>query len=169
MQNVRFCNKRWKNNQRDLESTVCCPRGQKFNYASLVHTISVPRQHFANVYEVSLALTVQFHIFSTDVHLQSKEKIQREMYVKLFKEIGLNDEKMLKLLKPLYGLSKIGDYWERTFRKLLQTDMHIETCISNPKLSCETNNQRLTGLCATYVTILCLLETFTIQTFSKST
>lgn len=48
------------------------------------------------------------------------------------KEFELNDEKILILLKSLYGLSEGGDYLDHIFCKHLQTDLHMGTCISDP-------------------------------------
>lgn len=79
---------------------------------SLVHKISVARQHSTKII-FSSEVIFQFRIFSTDVtqaSLQSKKNFQREIYVKPCRKFGLNDDKFLKLLNPLYGLSGSGDY-----------------------------------------------------------
>lgn len=81
---------------------------------------------------------------------RKQEKLQREIYSKPCKEFELNDDKILKLLKNLYRLSKSGDYWEQTFCKHLWTAMYTETCISNAALFYTTDKQRLCDTCHIY-------------------
>lgn len=115
--------------------------------------ISVTHKHFGRTI-VPLAVIFQFRKFFTDVtqaYIQRREKPQRDTYLKSFKVFGLNDEKMLHLLKPLYRVSGSGDYWERTFQKHIQTDMNMDNCISDTILFYKMDNRGLIGICANYV------------------
>lgn len=71
---------------------------------------------------VAAAAVFGFWLWSQDAlqaYLKSVEKLMRDVYVKPTKESPLNANQLLKLLKPLYGLSSSGDYWHETFSKYL--------------------------------------------------
>jgi hypothetical protein len=66
---------------------------------------------------VRLSASFGFSLFSTDVtqaYLESSENLVRDVYIMSTKELLLAPGKMLKLLRPLYGLADSGDYWGRT-------------------------------------------------------
>lgn len=121
--------------------------------SSLVHNSTLVHQ-FSTIIIVSFSVIFQFSILSTgatQAYLESEENLQRKIFVKPWKEFGLKDEKMLKLLKALYGLSKSEDYWKKTFHKLLRNDLGMKVGISGPDLFYKKDKQKLVGICATYV------------------
>jgi len=82
---------------------------------SLVHDNATARPHSTRIL-VGLASSFGFRLFSTDVtqaYLQSSENLTRDVYIRPSKEFGLKPDTMLNLLKPLYGLSDSGNYWEK--------------------------------------------------------
>lgn len=120
---------------------------------SLVHDITVARQHSIKLL-IGLASIFNFRLFSTDVtqaYLQSKESLQRNIFVKPPKEFGLQTNELLKLLKPLYGLSESGDYWGRTFRNHMTKELGMKNCITDTALFYKSSEAGLAGLCTTYV------------------
>ncbi len=47
----------------------------------------------------------------------------RDVFVRPTKEFKLSQGHLLKLLKPLYGLSDSGDYWNATMSRHLREDL----------------------------------------------
>lgn len=65
---------------------------------------------------------IVFSVFSTNVsqeYLQSEKALNRDIFANLCEEFKLERDKIITLLKPLYSISKSGDYWGRTFQKRL--------------------------------------------------
>lgn len=120
---------------------------------SLVHDILVSRQYSVKIL-VELASSLGFQIFSTDVtqaYLQSSESLQRDIYIRPPPELSLKPDKVLKLLKPLYGLAESGDYWGRTFRNHLEKKLGMQSIVADPSFYFQKREKKLNGLCATYV------------------
>lgn len=63
--------------------------------------------------------------------MQSSKRLMREVYLNQPKDINLRPSRLFQLLKPLHVISKIGDYWRRTFRKHLENDLENIFCISD--------------------------------------
>jgi Reverse transcriptase (RNA-dependent DNA polymerase) len=120
---------------------------------SLVHDTATSRKHSSRLL-VGLAASFGFSLFSTDVtqaYWQSSENILRYVYVKPTKEFILEPGKILKLLRPLYGLADSGDYWGRTLLNHLQGDLGMESTIDDTALLFKRKGDKLIGLCASYV------------------
>lgn len=59
-----------------------------------------------------------FRIFSTDVtqvYTQSRESLQREIFITSPKELNFGPDQIIKLIKPLYDLTESGDYRGKNF------------------------------------------------------
>jgi Reverse transcriptase (RNA-dependent DNA polymerase) len=120
---------------------------------SLVHDIATSRQHSSRAL-VGFALILVFNLFSTDVtqaYLQSAENLRRDLYIKPTKEFSIAPGQLLKLLRPLYGLADSGDYWGRTLSNHLRKDLGMESATGDPALFFKIIQEKLSGLCATYV------------------
>lgn len=101
-----------------------------------------------------LAAMFNFDIWSQDVsqaYLQSAENLTREIFVNPPDELRLGKDKLLKLLKPLYGLTDSGDYWFSTFTSHVANDLTMRPCISDAALFFKEIHAHLSGLIGTYV------------------
>lgn len=84
-------------------------------------------------------------------YLQSSEKLQQDIFIEPCVEFGQDSSKLLKLEKPLYGLSESDYYWDRTLRTHAPKKLYIKSCISDPAVFFKFKYEGLTGICATYV------------------
>ena len=129
-------------------------QGHRDKYkTSLVHDSPTARQHSTRII-VGLAAIFGFRLFSTDVtqaYLQSSTDLLRDVYMKPTKEFHLNENQILKLLKPLYGLPDSGDYWGKTFTTHLRDELGMELATGDGALFFKHLDDKLKGLCATYV------------------
>ena len=83
---------------------------------SLVHNASTTRHHSPRIL-TALASTLDLVIYSTDAtqaYIQSKDTIDRDVYLIPPSELQLDKGHILKLLRPLYRLADSGDYWAHT-------------------------------------------------------
>lgn len=95
----------------------------------------------------------EFHIFSSNVtqpYLQSAETLMRNVFIKPPPELCLKLNKLLQLLKPLYGLSDSDDYWGPTFRYHIVENLGMQCTLSDAALFFERVKSELFGL-ASYV------------------
>lgn len=119
----------------------------------LVHNSSNLKQNSVRLL-LSLAALFGFRIWSQDVSqafLQSAEKLSRDIYIKPSKEFRLDQDALLKLLKPLYGLCDSGDYWYSTFSSHLRNDLGMTPTISDAALFFKCIDAQLRGIIGTYV------------------
>jgi nucleoside diphosphate kinase len=75
---------------------------------------------------VGLAAVFGFRLYSTDVqqaYLQSASELMRNVYIRPTGEFELHSKQILKLLRPLYGLTDAGDYWADTIRRHFEKDI----------------------------------------------
>lgn len=70
----------------------------------------------------------------TQAYMQKSEKLMRDVYLKHFKEMNIQSNQLVQLLKPLYGLSESGDYWGRTCRKHLENELDMKSCMFDDAL-----------------------------------
>ena len=75
----------------------------------------------------------------------------REIYVKPTKEFRLSKDSLLKLLKPLYGLTDSGDYWHNTFTSHIRNDLSMVPTISDPALFFKRVGGKIMGMLGCYV------------------
>lgn len=54
--------------------------------------------------------------------------------------------RLIQLLKPLYGLSMIGDYWDWSFKKHFEDELSMKSCISDAAFFFKTLEQKLVVL-----------------------
>lgn len=94
----------------------------------LVHP-STTLRHSSIRLLTAIAEMFGFRVWSQDVtqaYLQSADKVMRDVYLKPSKEFKLDKNRLLKLLKPLYGLSDdAGDYWDATIMRHLKEDLNM--------------------------------------------
>ena len=102
-----------------------------------------------------MAAILCFRLWSHDVtqaFLQSKDKLQRPIYLHPVKELNLPPASILRLEKPLYGLAYAGDYWSRTMAEHLEKDLGITPSALDPALYTFTDEQgNIDGLTGVYV------------------
>jgi len=79
--------------------------------------------------------------FSHDVnqaYLQSKDAMARELYVKVrprdAQYFRLDENELLRMLKPLYGVPEAGDYWDVTFALHVKEDLVMDPLTGDPAL-----------------------------------
>jgi hypothetical protein len=82
---------------------------------------------------------------------QSTHNLTRDVFINPEGAIELPADHVLKLLKTFYGLRNAGDHWSRTYHKNLMEDLNLETTVNDPALFFKDVDEKLEGLCATYV------------------
>ena len=103
---------------------------------------------------VALAAIHGFRLCTQDVtqaYLQSALKLSRDIYLKAPKEFGLASNELLKLLKPLYGISDSGDYWHERFKLHLRKDLLMKQTDGDLALWFKGVGKALQGLIGVYV------------------
>jgi hypothetical protein len=86
---------------------------------------------------IALAAIMGFTIWWEDVTqalVQSLGEMLRDMFVETPKELEVDSDLVLKLLKPLYGLSNAGDYWARTLLDHHRMDLHMTPTVTDGSL-----------------------------------
>lgn len=119
----------------------------------LVHTSTNLRQSSVRLL-LSIAALFGFRIWSQDVsqaYLQSAEKLMRDIYVVPKKEFHLSKAVLLKLLKPLYGLTDSGDYWHATLTNHLRKNLEMVPTFSDPALFFHSIKGEVQGIIGSYV------------------
>lgn len=85
----------------------------------------------------------QFSLWTRDVkqaYVQSKDKLQRELYMIPPKStdiksiLVLEEEVALKALKPLYGLSESPSYWWHAFGQCHVENLGLKQSVMDPSL-----------------------------------
>lgn len=120
---------------------------------SLVHDSPNAKQQSTGLV-LGLASIFGFRLFSTDVtqaYLKSADQLMRDVYIKPTKEFELGEDQILQLMKPLYGLADIGDHWGKTFSSHLRDELGMQLTTGDGALIFKLLDNRLQGLCATFV------------------
>lgn len=75
----------------------------------------------------------------------------QEIYVKSSREFKLQSNQLLRLLKPLYGLSQRGDYLHETIFRHLHHTMGMTLTAGDLSLFFKVVRVKLSGMVGTYV------------------
>lgn len=123
----------------------------------IVHDVNIMRPTSSRLI-LSTAAVKQFRLFSHDVtqaYCQSKMRLTRSVYLQPKKgdlEIfGLQNDELLELLLPLYGLCDAGDYWGITLDIHITDDLKMKPIKSDSAVYTWTQNGKISGLTGTYV------------------
>jgi hypothetical protein len=103
---------------------------------------------------MAIASLLGFSIWSEDVtqaFVQSTENLLRDIYLEPAKELQMDQDLVLKLIKPLYGLSDSGDHWARTLNEHHKRDLGMTQSGIDGSLFFKQLGSNLIGLSATYV------------------
>ena len=102
---------------------------------------------------MTLAIILDFHIWSQDVtqsYIQGHD-LTRDVYVRPAKEFGLPSNVLLKLEKPLYGLSESGDSWYCRYSTFLKDKMKVTPTDADPSFYFKSIYDKIIGLLGVYV------------------
>ena len=119
----------------------------------LVHTSTNLRHHSIRLL-TALAAVFGLRIWSQDVtqaYLQSADQLMRDVYIRPAKEFRLNENQLLRLLKPLYGLTDAGDYWDATMTNHLKNDLGMSQTSLDISLFFKMIRGKLAGMSGMYV------------------
>lgn len=118
----------------------------------MVHDISTLSSSSVRLI-LSTASFYHFRIFPHDVTqacLQSKHKLTRKIYIKVRKRdletFGLQENELLELNKPLYGLCDAGNYWSVTIEERIINDLGLTPTPGDPSLYVKRNGEKLDDL-----------------------
>lgn len=91
----------------------------------------------------------------TQAYLQSNHKLTRKIHIRFKKQhlktFGLNEDDLLELNKPLYGLCDAGDYWGVTIDEHLINDLGMCPVLGDSSLYIKRSSGCLDGMTGTYV------------------
>ena len=121
----------------------------------LIHPTSTIRQRSIRLI-IAIATIYSFTVWTQDIsqaYLQSKDKLSRKVYIRPGPEFNLSKEQLLELLKPLYGLSDAGDYWDVTIVDFTKNDLHMTSTSLDPSFFYRRNEttSELDGLTGIHV------------------
>lgn len=102
---------------------------------------------------LALATILGFEVWDLDVkqaYLQSGSKLQRAVYIKP-DIIELDQNELIQILKPLYGLSESGDYWCETNSKFHIHELLMQQATGDFGLFFKTIMDKLVCISGSYV------------------
>lgn len=73
-----------------------------------------------------------FHV--TQVYLQSDTELVRDFYIEPPAALGLDNRKLLRVVKALYGLTDTCDYWHHTLRSVFVDKLGMQPSPGDPAL-----------------------------------
>lgn len=94
----------------------------------LIHYANTIPQHSLLIM-VNITAICGFIICYQDVsqaYLQATESLKPSVYVKPPIEFHLKENEILKLIKPLYGLTYSGDYWHKNINQHLRNELDMK-------------------------------------------
>lgn len=103
---------------------------------------------------IGLAAVFCYRIWSQDVaheYLQSAQKLKIEVFIRPPKEFQLDYGELLELLKPLYGLTDAGDYWNDNFSRHLKGDMTMKPTSGDLEMFTKIVRDNLACMVGVYV------------------
>ena len=128
----------------------------------IVQNLSALRQSFTNVI-VSTSAVFGWRFFSPDVnqaYLQSKDAMARYLYVTVrprdAKYFGMDENELLRILKPPYGLPEAGDYWDVTLVLHVKEDLVMDPLTGDPALFLKKDAGDHDGMLGAYVDDSCM-------------
>lgn len=141
----------------------------------MVHDVSTFRISSIRMV-MSIAATMGFRLFSHDVtqaYLQSKSHMTRDVYIRPKKDgrkiLGLNDGQFFKILKPLYGLCDVRDYWGQTMESHLMNDLKMDQSDGDSAMYVWIHDGRLSGITGMYVDYLLIAGNVAFQKHTEKT
>jgi hypothetical protein len=137
---------------------------------SLVQDAATSKQYCSRLL-VGLAATFGFRLFSTDVtqaYLQSSEPRRRDVVIKPAPDFGMDNGKMLELIKLLYGIADSGDYWGKTLSTHITEYLQMKSTVGDLALFYKTQARSLNGIMATNVDDLLQAEDAEFQQLSEN-
>jgi Reverse transcriptase (RNA-dependent DNA polymerase) len=102
---------------------------------------------------MAVAAVFGFDVWSEDIrqaYLQAAEPLLRDVYIRP-PSMSLGTRELLKLLRPLYGLSESGDYLAETLQDHHLRDLRMNRATGDFAVFFRRIADRLIGLSATYV------------------
>eukprot|EP00170_Pyropia_yezoensis_P002201 contig_9242_g2205 len=140
----------------------------------VVHNLSTQRQRSTKII-VSTSAVLGFRIFSDDInqsYLQSKDKLSRSVYLYSRQEdraiLGVADDKVLRALKPLYGLCDAGDYWNATITAHVKDDLCMSPLTGDPAPYYKDGDGHADGLLGSYADDILLGGNENFQSMTES-
>jgi Reverse transcriptase (RNA-dependent DNA polymerase) len=118
----------------------------------LVHNSTTVSQTSVRM-TMTVAALFGFTLWSSDVrqaYLQSAVPLMRDVFLKP-DCLELNQDELVKILKPLYGLSDSGDYWHETLRAFHLDHLHMEQLVGDHSCYFRRIADKLVGLSSSYV------------------
>ena len=76
----------------------------------------------------------------TQAYVQSTTNLNRDFFARAPKELGLDQNSVLHIIKPLYGVPEAGNHWFNTYSKHHMTKLQMETSPYDPCLLITNNN-----------------------------
>lgn len=119
----------------------------------LVHNSTATSQQSIRLI-MSIATIFGFEIWSEDMsqaYFQGAEQILRKFYIAGKSEFELEDDELLEIMRPIYGLADAGDYWHATFHRHLKEDLGMTTTASDMLLHFKRIQNTLWGMISTHV------------------
>lgn len=123
----------------------------------IVHSASALRQSSTRLL-VSTSAVLGYRLFLHDVdqaYLQSKDKLSRDIYLKLRHDdaqlFGLAEGELLKVLLLLHGIPDSGDYWDVTVTAHTEKDLELSSLTGDPSLFVKRNDDSVDGIIGNYV------------------
>lgn len=93
-------------------------------------------------------------VFSRDVtqaYIQATKPLERPVYIKPPKEMGLSEDMVLLVVKPLYGIPESGLHWYMTYLEYHMDKLDMKRTTADPCVLVKRRNGKLSGLVALQV------------------
>ena len=91
-------------------------------------------------------------------YIQSKSQLLRKVFVRP-KELHLNANELVQVIRPVYGLADAGEYWADTLSRHLREHLRFKQATTDLALWLKTVGSKLVALAASYVDDVLLAST----------